>query len=131
MWFRPKTTVPEEEPMKTNHSPQNPSQALQRVVGQIQRAKRKIVASEIEILAKLVGCDEDLFVDRRTLRKSKPEDLTIKATWRSGGEVLLTLADAAKMVGRSTVSLGKTLGPGRNKPYYYEQDGDVITITRV
>lgn len=113
------------------------------IVAKIQKSKRAEVREQITRLQKAVGSTEDLFVDGRKkmwqeggsargkvdARPNKPMPMEYKVSWRGGGSIECSAADAAKIAKKSTIGLGVSVAKMGSLNI---RDGDeLITIKRL
>jgi hypothetical protein len=113
------------------------------VVAKIQKSKRDEVREQIIRLQKIVGSTEDLFVDGRSKmwkkggsarakvearpRKSVPAEY--KVSWRGGGSIECSAAEAAKIAKKTTIGLG--LSVSKTGSFNVSDGDELITIKRL
>ena len=113
------------------------------IVAKIQKVKRLEVRDQILRLQRAVGSTDDLFIDGRVKmwqkggsarakvesRPDRPQPAIYKVSWRGGGSVECSAADAAKIAKRSVQGLG--ISVAKLGVLHIRDVDELITITRL
>jgi 16S rRNA G1207 methylase RsmC len=118
------------------------AQAFANIVAKIPKAKREELRPLIEQVQQALGSKDDLFVDGRKKMwaiggsarlkvETRPEPKTHRASWRNGGTIECTTAEAVKLSRRKSAgALAVTISTHGGKFHFMDGD-DIVTITRI
>jgi 16S rRNA G1207 methylase RsmC len=125
------------------------AQAFTSIVAKIPKARREELRPLIQRVQEALGSKDDLFVDgrkkmwaeggsartttlvRQASTATKPEPKTHKVSWRNGGTIECTTAEAVKLSRRKSAgALAVTLSKHKGV-FHFKDEDDIATVTRI
>ena len=122
---------------------------LEHIAHTMGKSKRDSSRPQLLRLQEFLGSKENLFVDgrkkswaegggaratvlaRQASTATKPEPITHRISWRYGGTIECTTAEAVKLSGRKSAgALAVTLSKRKGK-FHFQDGDDTATITRI
>lgn len=108
-----------------------PAEAAKTLIEGLPLKTRKLLSIQIQVLCDHFNIKEDLIQDQRTARQDNGTPLQLVMTERtSGAEYLVTLKEAAQIMGLRPATLRAYLAPIKKGTYYAKDiDDEIYTVT--